>query len=538
MQNLGGLIIALIYMIAMIGIGFSTSKWIRSGDDFLMSGRELSWPVLAGSFAAMQLAGTTIAGYPGTAYKIGWGNLWGAWGWVISAAIYLVLFAKFSRRTGAFTTVEWFEAKFDKTNRLIIAIGTIIALLFGGMGQFVGCANILASWLNVEYTTGVLMIGIATMIYMVVGGFWASMVTDYIQFILAALVVYIVLPGFLFFHFGDISYLTTGANPVPAELLKAPLGTLKVTGFIFPASVIAMIMNNIAFMLSNSYYWNKNVAARSEKAAFKGWKVSLLFVIPFGIVTTLVGLYARATWPNLEVTDRVFGLVLGEMPMLLSGLVMMAILAATQSTANAIILGCSTIVSRDLLKRAFPKADLLKLSQWTTMGIGAICMILAIFFTEGALHGLALMGTFIIPALPPLIATVLWPKWVTKEGSAVAMGVTIPVGLYYHFFTDLSSTVAHTMFVTFGLSFILLIIVDIIVNKFTGPWWKTDREKRREEWKTQAQGMAMDKTISYQELYCEAAKPIFIFKPYVRFVEKIARRMHPEYKSILESKGE
>lgn len=543
MQNLGGLIIAFGYMVAMIGVGAYTTKWIRSGDDFLMSGRELGWPVLAGSLAAMQLAGTTIAGYPGTAYAKGWGNLWGAWGWVISGAVYLLLFAKYSRRTGAFTTVEWFEAKFDKTNRTILAIGTIIALLFGGMGQFVGSARILSAWLNVSYITGVLIIGIATIIYMVIGGFWASMITDYVQFILAAIVIYLILPIFVLVSFGDLSFLTPGASAVPVELLEFPFGTMDVFGWIFPASVIAMIANNFSFMLSNSYYWNKCVAARSDKASAKGWIISLIFVVPFGIVTTIVGLYIRATYPDVQVTDQVFGILMTEMPVVLSGFVMMAVLAATQSTANGIILGCSTIISRDILSRIFPKANLLKVSQWSTLGVGVTCMLLAIFFTEGALHGLALMGAFIVPALPPLIASVLWPRKATKEGSAVGMGVSIAFGLYWHFGTELSKTVAHTMFVTFALSFVLMLLVDLIVNKFTGPWWKTKREKRREEWQAQAKGLQTANIVaeeakpaqrmSFEELYCETAKPLIVIKPFVRCIEKIAKTMHPEYQSIL-----
>lgn len=531
-MNHVGLVLTFVYLIAMIFIGILVSKWIRSGEDFLLSGRELGWLVLAGSLAAMQLAGTTVAGYPGTAYSVGWGNLWGAWGWVISAFIFLVLFSRFSRRTGAFTTVEWFEAEFDTVNRIILAFGTIIALLFGGMGQFVGCANIIVGWTGMNYTTAVAVVGIATLIYMYTGGYWATMITDLTQFFLAGLVIYILLPVFLFTKFGGFDYLVSGPNPVPEALLQFPFGTSKVAGLVLP-SVIGLIMLNMSFMLANSYYWNKSVATRSERESFKGWLVSLLFIIPFGITTTLAGLYARATWANVQVKDQVFGLLLGSMHPVLAAFMMMAVLAATQSTANAIILGCSTIISRDFIARLFPKANLLNVAKWTTLAVGIASILLAIFFKQGALYGLALMGTFVVPVLPPLAATVLWPRWITKEASASAMAVSCVVGLYWHFATDLWKTVAHTMFVTFFVSAIVMIVVNIVV-KFTGPWWKSQRELARE--KLMAGKASVEKGVqvmSFRALYCELAKPVIIIKPFVRFVESLAVKKYPGYKSIL-----
>ncbi|NSW83582.1 MAG: hypothetical protein HPY90_09990 [Syntrophothermus sp.] len=192
-----GLIIAFIYLIAMIAIGIVAMRWIKSGADFLVSGREVGWFVIASSLAACQVAGTTVAGYPGTAYNNGWGAVWGAWGWSISILIFGLLLARFIRRTGAVTLVEWFEASFGTETRVVVAIATIIALLFGGMAQFVGSANIVAGWLRMDYTTAVLIIGIATLIYMYTGGNWATVVTDAYQFIICAVALYVLLPAFL-----------------------------------------------------------------------------------------------------------------------------------------------------------------------------------------------------------------------------------------------------------------------------------------------------------------------------------------------------
>lgn len=539
-SQLIGFVLAFVYLLGMLWVGIQTSKWIRSGDDFLLSGRELGWFVLAGGTAAMQLAGTTVAGYPGTAYFKGWGAVWGAWGWVFSALVFLFLFSRFSRRTGAFTTVEWFEAKFGSVNRLVLAVGTCIALLFGGMAQFVGASNIVVGWTGMSYTTAVLIIGISTVLYMYFGGFWATMITDTLQFVLAGLVLYIGIPIFLFTRFGGFGFLTSGANPVPPELLSFPLGTMQWGGtFLFGGTVIGFLMLNFAFMLSNSYYWNKSVAARSDRESFKGWLIASLFVIPFGIVTVMIGLYARAAFPGVTVGDQVFGLMLAEMHPILSALMMVGILAATQSTADAVMLGISTILTRDIVPRIAPKADMLYVGKWFTAIIGAIVIAIALWFKQGALYGLALMATFVGPALPPLAFSVLWPRFVSKEGSATGMFAGIVIGIYWQFLSNppLWKTTAHTMFVTFFVSLVVMIVVSII-TKFTGPWWTSQQEINRKQYQQAAGGApAAVNSMSFEYIFCELSKPIFKFKPFIRYVETLAKQKNPNYVSILTEKN-
>lgn len=525
MSNMWGLVLAFSYLVAMIVIGLVVSKWIKSSEDFLISGREVGWFVLASGLAACQIAGTTVAGYPGTAYNNGWGAMWGALGWSISAFLYMFLFARFSRRTGALTIVEFFETQYDTPSRIIVAIGTIIALLFGGMAQYVGCANIIAGWLGINYNTAVIILGVATMIYMYTGGYWATVITDSIQFVICILAIYIVLPAFLLIKFGGFSYLVSGPNPVPAAMLQFPFGTIKISNLLM-GSVTGLIAMNISFMWANSYYWGKAVAARSEKIAVKGFGIGALFILPFAFVSAMAGLYVRATVPNIKVSDQVFGYLLQSMHPLLAGFIMMAILAATQSTITPIVIGNSTIITRDIIGRMFPKANLLKVARVTTLVVSIVNMAIAIWFKQGALYGLAMMGAFVVPALPGLLGAVLAPKWVKKEGVVLGMLVAIPAGLYWHFFTKLSNTVMHTLYVTFILSAVILVLVSLIVN-ITGPWWVSRKDKQRMQYKD---GSGKDlKAMRFEAACFEVAKPVFVIQPFVRWVENIVVRRRKDY---------
>lgn len=528
MANMWGLVLSFVYLVAMIGIGLYVSKWIKSSDDFLISGREVSWWVMASGLAAAQIAGTTVAGYPGIAYNNGWGAMWGAFGWSISILIYTLILTKFSRRTGSMTTVEWFEAHFDTKSRLILAIGTIIALIFGGMAQYVGAANIISGWLGIDYTAAVIILGVATMIYLYTGGYWATVVTDSIQFVICILAFYIVLPAFLLIKFGGLSYLTMGPNPVPAAMLAFPFGTIKLNNFIM-GSVTGLIMMNVGFIWASSYYWGKSVSARSEAAGLKGFYWATIFIIPFGFVSAMAGLYVRATVPGIKVSDQVFGYLLQSMHPLLAGFIMMAILAATQSTITPIVIGNSTIIARDLFGRVFPKANLLKVARITTVVVSILNIVIAIFFKKGAIYGLAMMSTFILPALPPLLGSIYAPKWVKKEGAVLGMLVAIPLGLWWEFFTS-NAKVFSTLYVTLFTSAAIMLVVSFIVN-FTGPWWASRNEKQCLDLTGGAPKTDI-RAMSFMDSCYEVSKPLIVIKPFVRFVESIAGKNRKDYQPL------
>lgn len=525
MSNMWGLALSFSYLLAMIIVGFVVSKWIKSSDDYLISGREVSWFVLASGVAACQIAGTTIAGYPGTAYNQGWGALWGAMGWSIAIFAYMIMFARYARRAGTMTIVEWFEATYDTPTRIIVAIGTVFALLFGGMAQYVGCANILSGWLGIDYATAVIILGVVTLLYMYTGGYWATVITDSIQFVICIIAVYIMLPAFLFIKFGDFSYFTTGPNPLPPEMLQFPFGKIKL-GNLLMGSVTGLIAMNVGFIWASSYYWGKAVAARSEKIAVKGYGMAALFIVPFAFVSTMAGMYVRATVPDVKVSDQVLGILFQSMHPLLAGFIMMAVLAATQSTITPVVIGNATVITKDILGRIFPQANLLKVARFATLVIGIVNMIMAIWFKQGALYGLSLMSAFVMPALPGLMGAIFVPKFVKKEGVLLGLLVSIPFGLYWQFFTPNATKIAHTLYVTFGLSAAILIVVSIIVS-FTGPWWTSRNDKQRAMYSS-----AIDKcaqAMSFSQMCFELTKPVIVINPFVRWIESITLRRRKDY---------
>ncbi|HHV79613.1 MAG TPA: sodium:solute symporter family protein [Firmicutes bacterium] len=537
MNQVVGVSLSFAYLIAMIVIGVMVAKWNRTAEDYLVTGREANVLMIAAGAAAFQLAGTTVSGYPADAYTFGWGAAWGAWGWCIANTIFLLLVVKFARRSGTYTSTEWLGALFGPITRLVVAIGAILGLVFSGMGQFVGAGNILAGWTGWSYTTSTFIVGVSTIIYMYTGGMWATMLTDAIQFFIAAGVIYIFLPIFLYSKFGGLEYLSKGPNPLPPQHLRFPIGAHKFSRWLFP-SVFGLIWMNITFAVANPYYWQRAVTGRTEARAFRGWIWAVLFVIPFGIVMPLSGMYMHAYLGKLDNPQLVFGKLLGVMPTWLAALIMMGVLAATQSTADANIMGAATIIARDVVPRITKtnEKSLFSIAQWSTLLIGILCMVLALGYKQGALYGLALMSTFIGALLPVLILSFFW-RGGTKEGALVGCGVGIIFGLYWGVFSKLWQTVAHPMFLTPLVSLVLFVLVSLI-SRLTGPWWTVRRKSvevtadRIRIKEVGEQGFAMeasepapirDELFEHAKLFYMLSKPWVKIPAYEKWMLKVFR---------------
>ncbi|MGB9866945.1 MAG: sodium:solute symporter family protein [Bacillota bacterium] len=526
-----GVALSFAYLIAMIVIGVYVSRWNRTAEDYLVTGREANVLMIAAGAAAFQLAGTTVSGYPADAYTYGWGAVWGAWGWCIANTIFLLLVARFARRSGTYTSTEWLGALFGPQVRLIVSIGAILGLVFSGMGQFVGAANILSGWTGWSYTTSAFIVGVSTILYMYTGGMWATMLTDAIQFFIAAGVIYIFLPIFLFSKFGGLDYLTKGPNPLPPQLLNFPVGGHKFSRWLFP-SIFGLIWMNITFAVANPYYWQRAITGRTEARTVRGWIWAVLFVVPFGIVMPLSGMYMRAYLGKLDNPQLVFGKLLGVMPTWLAALIMMGVLAATQSTADANIMGAATIIARDIIPRLRKtnEKSLLSIAQWSTLLIGLLCLVMALGYRQGALYALALMSTFIGALLPVVILTFFW-KGGTKEGALVGCGAGIVFGLYWGVFSEMWKTVAHPMFLTPIVSCVLYVLVSLI-SRATGPWWPEkrknvevsgDRVKIYEVGETAVAAVAHGELFEHAKLFYRLSKPWIRIPAYEKWMLKVFR---------------
>jgi SSS family solute:Na+ symporter len=157
-------------------------------------------------------------------------------------------------------------------------------------------------------------------------------------------------------------------------------------------------------------------ASRDVKQAKKAWYIAGIFEWPimafmgvllglFAKVAAEQGMFAEIGYASAAGMDAEIGLPLllrTILPVGLMGLMMSAYFSAILSTADSCLMACSGNIVSDIMMRfgVFRAKDDLRLSQWATLVIGAVALLIALYMEsvlELMLHSYAFMvsGLFI-----------------------------------------------------------------------------------------------------------------------------------------------
>lgn len=232
MSDLTYQIIALIiYLIAMLGIGWYAYRKTANLSDYMLGGRGLGPSVAALSAGASDMSGWLLMGLPGIIYLNGLVEVWIAIGLTIGA--YLNWFFVAPRlRVYSFVTKDsitipsFLENRLRDSSRLLRIFSGIIILIFFtfyvSSGMVAGGVFFESSF-NMSYQTGMLVVAGVVVAYTLFGGFLAVSYTDFVQGIMMFLAL-IAVPAIGIFVTGGFSKTAESIRSVDPALLNFTTG--------------------------------------------------------------------------------------------------------------------------------------------------------------------------------------------------------------------------------------------------------------------------------------------------------------------------
>ena len=374
-------------LIATFAIGLVLHKRMKVKtsnfqEDYFIGGRSLGPLVLTFTILASAASAGTFIGSPGVAYSSGFS-------WVlilltqVGMGVYILgilgkKFAIVARKINAVTLTDFFKARYQsKTVVLGSSIGIILFISAYMVAQFVGGALILESITGLPYKTGLIIFGLAVVLYTVYGGFRAVALTDAIQGII------MIFGGILLWIFffvrtegfsGLIGQLVT-EHPEMVEL-PGPSGATPLMLFsyfmLFGIAAIGLPHASVRGMTF------KNTESMHKSIIYSGIIMAL-----FSIFFATLGPFVRVLHPDISTPDMALPtLILDIMPGWLAGLVLSAPLAAIMSTVNSMLLVTSSSVVKDIyLNYINPNASekkIAKLSYFSTLIIGVGVVLFAL----------------------------------------------------------------------------------------------------------------------------------------------------------------
>lgn len=377
-----------LYMLAMLGVGFFFMRRNQNTDDYFVGGRKMgSWHIGL-SVVATDVGGGFSIGLGGLGFIMGLAGSWmlftgliGAW---LSAVFLIPKVFKLSAAQRFFTFPEIFRHFYGKEVAILAGVISAIGYMGFTSSQILAGAKLAAaSFVNLDMQTALIVMGVITIVYTVMGGLKAVIYTDTIQWIL--LISGLILIGI------PLSWVSLGGHEVIMSALPAEFFNLRNVSW---QTVVNWVVTIIPIWFVGMTLYQRIYASNSEKQARKAWFIAGLFEWPLmAFMGVLLGLFSRVAlqegffeylgYTALSDIDPEMGLPLllrTILPVGLMGLMMSAYFSAIMSTADSCLMASSGNVLTDIIQRfvKLPSGKkILRLSQLLTLLIGVLALMLA-----------------------------------------------------------------------------------------------------------------------------------------------------------------
>lgn len=458
--------IFVVYMIAMLGVGFYFLKKNEGAEDYYVGGRNMSSGHIGLSVVATDVGGGFSIGLGGLGFSMGLSGSWmlftgllGAW----LAAVFLIPKVKNNPAFARFLTFPQIFGYYFSP-RVALLAGIISAIGYTGFtsSQILAGAKLASgTFINLDLTTALLIMGIIAVVYTVMGGLKAVIYTDTIQ--------WAVLMGGLIFIGIPVSFLAVGgveqlsfSNIFNAEWLSmqsaksmaairehVPPGFLTLTNITWQ-QILNWAITIIPIWFVGMTLYQRIYACRDERTAKRAWYLAGLFEWPImAFMGVALGLMARvaaeqgmfASLGTGAVVDPETGLPMllrTVLPVGLMGLMLSSYFSAILSTADSCLMASSGNIVTDVISH-FKKIDpdapsTLRLSQLVTLLVGALALWLATMMTnvlDLMLYSYAFMvsGLFV-----PLLGALFWKRkssiaafWAMLVGGIVTVFLQVSI---------------------------------------------------------------------------------------------------------------
>jgi len=369
-----------LYLLFLVGLGFRFSNH-QDTNMYFRAGQRIPWWAAGISIFGTQLSAITFMAIPAKTYTTDWGYLTFNLTILLVASLVSVLFLPFFRQLSLTTAYEYLEKRFNLLTRLI-GSSMFILLQLGRIGIVLLLPSLALSLVTgVDVSTCIIVMGVLSVVYTVLGGIEAVIWTDVLQVvvllggaIISLLIILLDLEGG-FTQFWQVAYTD--------DKLKAFDFPWDWTEPTFVVLLLGGLGTNLISYGSDQTVVQRYLTTKDEASARQSvWTSALLSapatVIFFGLGTALYVFYQ--THPEqldttLDYTDTIFPyFIVTQLPSGVSGLLIAGIFAAAMSSLDSSMNSIATVVTTDFYQRFRKTSDSqsMRLAKWTTAVVGML----------------------------------------------------------------------------------------------------------------------------------------------------------------------
>jgi SSS family solute:Na+ symporter len=442
--------VLILYGIVLIGMGIYFFRRSKTSEQFMVAGRGI--PAWAAGLAVMSAYTSSISyiAVPGKAFDSNWHPLIFAITALPVAWFVTKYVVPYYRKKNIISVYGYLEERIGGWAR-IYASFSFVLFMIGRTAVILYLSSLLLSqFIAIDIRTLILIIGVVTIVYTLMGGMEAVIWTDVMQSV-------IMIGGVLFIGY----ILTMDVFSKPDFLIQNAFDANKFslgdTSFSLSSRTIWVMIiygltENIRNLIADQNYTQKYCSVPDEKKAKKSVWIAMLIYLPLTAIFLYIGtaLFSFYSGPEnilgeaVTKGDQVFPyFIANELPAGLKGLIIAAILAASMSTIDSALNCSATVLYVDYYKKYFKtnasektSVNFLRLTTvvWGILGIGfALLMInatsaLDIWWQIAGIFGGGILGLFLLA---------IFNVKITKTQGIISVAFSIIIILWGSFLRNL-----------------------------------------------------------------------------------------------------
>ena len=472
--------IVVMYMVGIMVLGLYFARFVRSADDFFLSGKSLPFWVVGMSIVATDISAMDFVGVSGQSYRFGLAV--GNFDWLGSIPAMLLaafIFIPYFWKAGLYTIPEYLGRRYNNGVRAVASMTWIIFFALDLGVLFWAIAVMFKSLMGWNPWFSIIATAIVVGLYTFFGGLTAVVMTDVVQMIImfvgGATVVVVGL-----YNVGGLSGLTDKIAAMGEayqnhfELIQ-PANTqtpFPWTGILFG---LTLVMSN-AYMIGNQAIVQRCLATKSVWHAKASMLCGAFFKMFIPLLVMFPGLIAVAMYPNMGDGDQAFPtLVKNLLPPGLRGLLFAGFMAGLMSTIDSILNSTATLWTKDVyelfLKKGASSRHYMIVGQLATVVLlifGVITSPLSRQFPGIYVAIQTFLSFFQGPAFSILLLGMFWPR-ATQWGGLVGLVGGISTSALLYIFKDRVFTIKDPFLYVSWWSFVAGVLLNVAVSLVTKP---------------------------------------------------------------------
>lgn len=446
---LAKILMIVLFFAVTVGIGVYCRRKATDVNGFVLGGRSVGPWLTAFAYGTSYFSAVVFVGYAGQfGWKFGMSATWiGIGNAIIGSLLAWVVLGRRTRvmthHLGAKTMPEYFEKRFgSKGLKLAAALITFIFLIPYTASVYNGLSRLFGMAFAIPYEICVIVMAVLTGLYVILGGYMATALNDFIQGIIMLVGIVAVIASVLMGQGGFTEAVKTLSNVTDASVPEGMQGAFTSMFGPDPLNLLGVVILTSLGTWGLPQMVQKFYAIKSEKAISKGTIISTIFAVVVSGGCYFLGGFGRLfdidkSASGALIYDSVIPNMLATLSDILIGIVIVLVLSASMSTLSSLVLTSSSTITLDLIKGNISK-DMSEKKQLLSIRIFIAVFIvlsagIAIFQYQSAstfiaqLMGIswgALAGAFLAPFMYGLYSKriTVASVWVSF---AVGVGLTV-----------------------------------------------------------------------------------------------------------------